>query len=713
MISANRSIRTAAIMLVLVAGSSWATDTYMDRFISRYPAVVGTRIDSCGICHPGMKGEKISLTSYGSAYKNNSRDFATIEPFDSDGDGYSNLIEINNLSFPGNGSDKPVDTTKPVITLTGSSPMTVECHSTFTDPGATASDNVEGNITSKIIKTGTVNANAPGAYTITYNVSDIAGNAAMPVSRTVNVTDTVAPVITRLGNAAVTVACGGTYTDAGATASDTCGGNLTGSIVTNNPVDMSIPDSYTVTYNVVDASGNPAAQVTRTVNVIDTTPPMITLLGGASVETACKSSYLDAGATASDLCEGDLSNAIQVDNGVNTAVPGVYHVTYMVSDSAGNPAVPVSRTVTVDDVVPPVVTLLGNAEVTLECKQPYTDAGATASDDCNGNLDASVEVSGSVDVNSVGDYTLTYTVSDAAGNPAVPVSRAVHVKDTTPPAITLTGPAARTVDCGTEYVDQGVTANDACNGDLTDSILRTGNVDTSTPGEYGLTYTVSDLTGNAAVPVIRTVLVEGPGCLSSEGEGAVEGGEEGVSEGALEGEGGAEGVPEGALEGEGGAEGVTEGAVEGEGTAEGLPEGVQEGEGAVEGVTEGTVEGEGVSEGVEEGTAEGVIEGEGDPEGMVENPHSADQNADGRISLSELLRLIQFYNSGGYHCDASGEDGFAPGTGDQSCVPHNADYISEDWAISLSELLRMIQFYNSGGYHTCDEGEDGFCPGRA
>ena len=82
-----------------------------------------------------------------------------------------------------------------------------------------------------------------------------------------------------------------------------------------------------------------------------------------------------------------------------------------------------------------------------------------------------------------------------------------------------------------------------------------------------------------------------------------------------------------------------------------------------------------------------------------------------QISLSELLRVIQFFNSGGYHCDAAGEDGYAPGAGDTSCAPHTSDYSAQDWAVNLSELLRLIQFYNSGGYHGCPEGEDGFCPG--
>lgn len=95
--------------------------------------------------------------------------------------------------------------------------------------------------------------------------------------------------------------------------------------------------------------------------------------------------------------------------------------------------------------------------------------------------------------------------------------------------------------------------------------------------------------------------------------------------------------------------------------------------------------------------------------------HTTDQNGDSVISLSELLRLIQFYNSLALHCDALGEDGYAPGTGDESCAPHNADYAPQDWVISLSELLRVIQFYNSLGYSACPDAntEDGFCPGPA
>ena len=81
------------------------------------------------------------------------------------------------------------------------------------------------------------------------------------------VPDTTAPVITLLGDASVSVVLGDTYTDAGATASDNIDGDLTASIVTVNLVDTSAVGTYTVTYNVSDAAGNAAIEVTRTVTV--------------------------------------------------------------------------------------------------------------------------------------------------------------------------------------------------------------------------------------------------------------------------------------------------------------------------------------------------------------------------------------------------------------------------------------------------------------
>ncbi len=94
----------------------------------------------------------------------------------------------------------------------------------------------------------------------------------------------------------------------------------------------------------------------------------------------------------------------------------------------------------------------------------------------------------------------------------------------------------------------------------------------------------------------------------------------------------------------------------------------------------------------------------------VEDMHSADYDEDGRFSLSELLRIIQLFNTpSGFHCDASGEDGFALGGGLRDC-PHSLDYQPRDWHISFAELVRGIQFFSVGRYERCDGSEDGYCP---
>ena len=195
---------------------------------------------------------------------------------------------------------------------------------------------------------------------MTYNVSDDAGNAATEVTRVVNITDTTAPVITLVGDTQITIEVGTTYTDLGATASDNYDGDITDDIVTVNNVDTSVIGSYTVTYNVSDDAGNDATEVTRTVNVTDTTAPVITLVGDAQITVEVGTTYTDLGATASDNYDGDISADIVTVNNVDTSVIGSYTVTYNVSDDAGNAATEVTRTVNVTDTTAPVITLVGD-----------------------------------------------------------------------------------------------------------------------------------------------------------------------------------------------------------------------------------------------------------------------------------------------------------------------------------------------------------------
>ena len=161
----------------------------------------------------------------------------------------------------------------------------------------------------------------------------------------------------------------------------------------------------------------------------------------------------------------------------------------------------------IEDTTVPVITLLGDEVVTIEVGTTYTDAGATALDNYDGDLTTSIVVTGSVDTSTVGTYTLSYDVTDTNGNVATTVTRTVNVVDTTVPVITLLGDEVVTIEVGTTYTDAGATALDNYDGDLTTSIVVTGSVDTNTVGTYILSYDVTDTNGNVATTVTRTVNV--------------------------------------------------------------------------------------------------------------------------------------------------------------------------------------------------------------
>ena len=87
--------------------------------------------------------------------------------------------------------------------------------------------------------------------------------------------------------------------------------------------------------------------------------------------------------------------------------------------------------------------------------------------------------------------------------------RVVHVADTTAPQITLSGNENTYVEIGSTYEEPGYTAQDNCDGDVTDDVKTSGKVDTSKEGQNTIKYTVSDSAGNEAT-VERNVMVYDP-----------------------------------------------------------------------------------------------------------------------------------------------------------------------------------------------------------
>jgi len=158
---------------------------------------------------------------------------------------------------------------------------------------------------------------------------------------------------------------------------------------------------------------------------VDIIAPVIALNGNGSLTIEKGTTYTDQGASAIDDVDGAVG--ITTSGSVDTSKDGTYTITYSAVDSSGNKST-ASRTVIVTtpiDPNAPVITLNGNATLTIENGTTYSDQGASAIDDVDGAV--SVTTSGSVDTSKDGTYTITYSAVDSSGNKATDVTRTVTV----------------------------------------------------------------------------------------------------------------------------------------------------------------------------------------------------------------------------------------------------------------------------------------------
>jgi endoglucanase Acf2 len=223
---------------------------------------------------------------------------------------------------------------------------------------------------------------------------------------------------------------------------------------------------------------------------LDTTAPIITLVGLASVEHEQGTTYVDAGASATDNVDG--VTAVTTSGAIGQQA-GIYTLTFTATDKAGNSA-STTRTVTVSDTTAPTITLNGDTNINHEQGTEYTDAGASANDLVDGNV--VITTSGQVE-SSAGNYTLTYTATDLAGNTTSTI-RTVIVADTTAPVISIIGDTTINHPLGSEYVDAGATAIDTVDGAV--SVTTSGTVG-DVAQAYTLTYAATDNAGNQATAV--------------------------------------------------------------------------------------------------------------------------------------------------------------------------------------------------------------------
>ncbi len=251
------------------------------------------------------------------------------------------------------------DETRPQIVLRGSTRMEVALGGRFVDPGAVATDDIDGDISARIVVTGQVNGAVAGSYALTYDVRDSAGNTAEPRTRTVMVTgaaDTTAPDL-RLPPAIRVEAesAAGTARDstqlasffAAAVAFD----DRDGAVAVANDAPAALPvGSSLVVFSARDAAGNLARASVR-VEVADTRPPVLVVPPVIVVAASGRRTFVDVtaeAATATDLRDGSTAVTILGRPAGDLFRPGRTQLRYVARDAAGNEA----RALRVVDVLP-------------------------------------------------------------------------------------------------------------------------------------------------------------------------------------------------------------------------------------------------------------------------------------------------------------------------------------------------------------------------
>ncbi|MDY7230275.1 DUF5011 domain-containing protein [Hyalangium rubrum] len=201
-------------------------------------------------------------------------------------------------------------------------------------------------------------ASSAGHFLALYGQYDSAKRIRMRLVQDVQPQDctTLEPTLVLNGTAVMNLECNpnGTYSDPGAQAFDGCGNPIpvhaynSGNDSSGPGPNVKLEGNYTVSYSAWDAQGR-TVSATRTVNVDDTTAPTLTLLGAMRMTHTCGSMWNDPGYVGSDVCYPSAATSVWRTGEVNGWAEGTYTVTYTLTDSGGNSAPALTRTVEVVD----------------------------------------------------------------------------------------------------------------------------------------------------------------------------------------------------------------------------------------------------------------------------------------------------------------------------------------------------------------------------
>ena len=226
----------------------------------------------------------------------------------------------------------------PTLTITGDNPLRLDTTQLFIDPGATAHDKEDGDLTSRIKVVSTVQNQTAGTYDVRYTVEDNGRKTTTKVRRVIyTAKSNELPLIEMLGDNPLLLNQGEVFIEPGVIGRDKEDGIISHKIKTVlNTIDSSKVGTYEVKYELTD-SGNATVHATRRVSVVSNGKPVILLIGDSTVYLNLGEDYVERGATARDREDGDITSQLVIDSShLNTAKAGEYNIVYTVKDSDNN-----------------------------------------------------------------------------------------------------------------------------------------------------------------------------------------------------------------------------------------------------------------------------------------------------------------------------------------------------------------------------------------
>ncbi len=205
------------------------------------------------------------------------------------------------------------------------------------------------------------------------------------------------------------------YKELGATAFY-LGEDVSDSVKVEGKVDVHKLGTYKLTY--ILSKGLVKKQVFRTVTVKDIEAPVITLEGDEEVNVCPNTKFKELGFKALDNVDGDVTDKVETEEKEDMII-------YTVKDKEGNVG-KIERKIVYKDSENPKIELSGGDSYTTYLGNKYTDPGYNVTDNCSQDLKSKVKVTNNVNMNQTGTYSVTYEVSDEAGN-TTSVKRTVKV----------------------------------------------------------------------------------------------------------------------------------------------------------------------------------------------------------------------------------------------------------------------------------------------